>query len=140
MSLRPRLNAPASPAPPQPDTPAAHYADPLEEEGARVNVHKHARNESLPRLTARGLSGAAADGGGGSGGNGNGAADQDEEPYDKLRKKNRFVPGQKVWIVIAAVLGVVLFVKLIACEYFKSMDAGDREVKAGRSLADDGRR
>lgn len=111
MSLRPRLHTPASPAPPQPDTPAAHYADPLEEEGARVNNHKHARNESLPRLTARGVAN------GNGAGNGTAGGKEDEEPYDKLKKKNRFVPGQKVWIVIAAVLGVVLLVKLVACEY-----------------------
>lgn len=114
MSLRTRLHTPSSPAPPQPDTPAAHYADPLEEEGAR-NIHKHARNESLPRLTARGV---AANANGNGAGNGSAAGKgQDEEPYDKLRKKNRFVPGQKVWIVIAAVLGVILLAKLVAREF-----------------------
>lgn len=121
MSLRTRLHAPASPGPPQPDTPASHYNDPLEDEGARV--HRHARNESLGptpthRLSGRSLTANNANANGN--GNGTGAAPggqgQDSEPYDKLRKKNRFVPGQKVWMVIGAVVGIVLLTRLIACE------------------------
>lgn len=98
MSLRPRLHVPPSPSPPQPDTPSTHYSDPLEEEGSRV--HRHARNESLPGTPLNGR------------GSGSGSAASDDG-YDKLQKKTRFVPGQKAWLVITAVLGLVLFAKLI---------------------------